>query len=189
MVKIGFICEGETEKLIVESPVFQNLISEFGLVCIDDVIDAGGNGNLLPQNIEQFQLRLLNLGAQKIFILTDLDVNSCITLTRTRITERPDQIIIVSVKQIESWFLADSFALNLICQTDFSFCRHEQELNPFETIRQQLFDLTGRGIHKRSKLILAKRFLNAGFSIRNAAAHPNCPSARYFLNKLTEFAQ
>lgn len=102
MVKIGFICEGRTEKNIVESDSFQKWLCLNGFDCSLPVIDAKGNGNLLPHKIEALRQELLDRGVHKIVILTDLDVDSCITLTRQRITERTDQLIIVAVKQIEA---------------------------------------------------------------------------------------
>ena len=46
MVKVGFICEGATEKIIVESVNFKNFLKENNLEFIR-AIDANGNGNLL----------------------------------------------------------------------------------------------------------------------------------------------
>ena len=40
-----------------------------------------------------------------------------------------------------------------------------------------------------SKPRLAMKMKSNGFSIQNAAAHPNCPSALYFLNKLKLIAK
>ena len=54
MVKVGFIVEGNTEKVIVNSPQFKAFLNNIGLSIVDPVIDAKGNGNLLPQNIEPF---------------------------------------------------------------------------------------------------------------------------------------
>ncbi len=78
MVKLGFICEGETEKIIIESLAFREflLANNFQLV---KAFDATGNGNLLPENITPMVKNLLDEGAEKIFIITDLDEDTCIT--------------------------------------------------------------------------------------------------------------
>ena len=59
----------------------------------------------------------------------------------------------------------------------------ELEPIPFEKIGAIVQYQTGRGIGTR-KVRFALNYLRKGFSLPNAAAHPNCPSARYFLNKL-----
>ncbi len=53
MVKVGFIVEGDTEKVIVESPAFSAWLTANGITLCHPVIDAKGGGNLLPQNIGQ----------------------------------------------------------------------------------------------------------------------------------------
>lgn len=187
MVKVGFIVEGETEKLIVDSDDFQELLTDLKLTCVSEAIDAKGNGNLLPHNIIPFQEFLKEKGAEHIFILTDRDEDACITITRQRITERENQSIIIAVQKIESWFLADSLTLSAMIGEDISFKEPEFESIPFEKIGNLIQSKTGRGIGTR-KTRFALNYLRNGFSIRNAAAHPNCPSARYFLNKLTQLS-
>lgn len=187
MVKIGFICEGKTEKNIIESDRFQQWLSLNGFECSLPVIDAKGNGNLLPHKIEALRQELLDRHVQKIIILTDLDIDSCITLTKQRITEREDQLIIVAVKQIEAWFLSDTPTLqSLFGDSTFVFDYPELETNPFVKLQQLLLTKTNRGVG--SKSILVSRMLKYGFTIENAAQHPNCPSATYFLTKLQTLA-
>jgi len=53
MVKLGFIVEGATEKIILEQSDFFNYLSSLKIDFIGDVEDAEGNGNLLPHNIEK----------------------------------------------------------------------------------------------------------------------------------------
>jgi hypothetical protein len=115
MVNIGFICEGETEKLIIESDRFKQFLFDNNCELIK-VIDATGNGNLLPKNISPFIQILNDEGAQKIFILTDLDIDVCITQTKQRINAPDGVIVIIAVQQIESWFLADSETLSIILE-------------------------------------------------------------------------
>ena len=183
MVKIGFIVEGETEKLIIDSEGFQALLTELKIDCVSAAINASGNGNLLPHNITPFRETLKDLGAEYIIILTDKDNDACITMTRQRVTERENQIIIVAVQQIESWFLADSQTLSTMTEPDFVFELPESESVPFETIGDLILTKKGRGIGTR-KTRFALNFLRNGFSLQRAAQHPNCHSAAYFLNKL-----
>ena len=53
-IKVGFIVEGGSEKIIVESPQFGELLNTNGYELVTPVIDAEGGGNLLPQNIDVF---------------------------------------------------------------------------------------------------------------------------------------
>jgi hypothetical protein len=181
VVKIGFICEGDTDKMVLESANFQDILTKFNLECVR-VEDAGGNGNLLPQHIEKYRNSLQKFGATKIIILTDLDENACITFTKERLKSLPDEVVVISVKTLESWFLADSQVMSQLVGKDFNFEFPEIENTPFETIKRIFQEETSRGVG--TKRILARRLLKYGFSIQNAANHPNCPSAKYFLTKL-----
>lgn len=191
MVKrIGFICEGESEKIIVESERFQHFLTQNGLVCVK-VVDANGNGSLLPKNIKNHLVTMERNHAEVIFILTDLDEDRCITLTKDRI--KPDLpenvIIIVSVKAIEAWFLADSSTMSTITKKNFFYAFPEKtNSKPIDEINEVFKTELERGVGKRGKPGLAKYFVNQGFEITNAAQHPNCPSALYFVNKLKELA-
>jgi hypothetical protein len=185
MIKVGFICEGKTERAIVESTDFQQLLKRIHIDCIADVIDAGGNGNLLPKNISAFTQRLRAKGAERVIILTDLDNNACITITKERIGAPEDHIVIVAVKQIESWFLADSECMSALCKTRIHFAEPEIPLNPFDEIKNLLLKHTGRGTS--DKLLLTSYCLKNNFSITKAAQHPNCNSAKYFIEKLRAF--
>ncbi|WP_170139453.1 DUF4276 family protein [Larkinella arboricola] len=166
----------------MKSDAFQSLLTALGLECTESVIDAAGAGNLLPQNIEHFRQRLIDSGAEHIFILTDLDDQACITLTRERITERPNQTIIVAVKEIESWFLADSETISKLLKSDFSSETPEAQHNPYDFIKKLMLKRTGAGCG--SKVNLANKMTRRGFSVEKAAQHPHCPSANYFLTKL-----
>ena len=184
MVNIGFICEGYTELFILKSENFKSILVEFNLNLVG-IVNVEGNGNLLPQNIDRHRQNLIRDGAEIIFILTDLDEDQCITKTRLRITEKENQHIIIAVKQIEAWFLADTNTMKSILKGNFLFDYPEKEIIPFETIRKIYFDKFLKGIvGTDQKKKLAQKMLEAGFSVQNAANHPNCPSALYFLDKL-----
>jgi hypothetical protein len=181
VVKVGFIVEGETESFLLFSENFKTLLSDLHIDSVG-VINAGGNGNLLPHKILTHQSNLIELGASIIIILTDLDYDKCITKTKERISEKENQIIIVAVKQIEAWYLADSLLLTEMFGQNFQFEFPEIELSPFDTLRKLMLKYRGRGLPK--KVPIALKMLANGFSIQNAANHPNCPSAKYFLTKL-----
>ena len=185
-MKVGFICEGDTERKLIESAAFQQTLRNLGLVCIKPIEDADGNGNLLPHNIEPIRTKLFAAGVNVIFILTDLDQDATVAVTKQRISELPNQIIIIAVKAVEAWFLADSLLLSKLTGTNIHVDYPENDDDSFETIRQLLLTKTGRGVG--TKPMLARRMIKYGFTIENAAQHPNCPSANYFLTKLQTLA-
>lgn len=195
MVKVGFICEGETEKIIVESEAFQNMIISLGLEFVG-AIDADGNGNLLPKNIEAHINTLQKRGAVHIIILTDLDQDACFTKTKARIHPptypHPEvfekQSIVISAKKVEAWFLADSATLSAIFKTKFEFLNPEEENKPFESLKSAFLQYTGRGIG-RFKPKVAKKMLKNGFSVEKASQHTNCPSAKYLVGKLKSLGE
>jgi hypothetical protein len=182
MVKLGFICEGETEKIIIESFTFSEflLANNFELV---KAFDATGNGNLLPENISPMINNLREEGAEKIFVITDLDEDVCITKTKERINAPEGIIVIVSVKKIEAWFLADSSTLSSIFKGNFLFENPENESDPRKVLKDLFIEKTVRGIGE-SKPRFATKMINNGFSVINSATHPNCSSAKYFIQRL-----
>lgn len=186
MVNIGFICEGDTEVKIVKSSAFQHLLTESELTCVFPIEDAEGNGNLLPHKIVEKRNALEKAGANVIFILTDIDKDASVADARQRVGEYPGQRIIVAVREAEAWFLTDSSTLSTLLGEPFYEEYPEQEAEPFETIRRLFIQQSGRGVG--TKPMLARRMLNYGFTIEQAARHPNCPSARYFLTKLKTLA-
>lgn len=186
MVNVGFICEGDTEAKIVKSEAFQRLLTVSNLHCVLPIENADGNGNLLPHNIREKRETLEQANASIIFILTDLDQDASISHTKQRIGEYPNQHIIVAVQEAEAWFLADTSTLSRLLNKPVFFEYPEQDSQPFETIRRLFIEQTGRGIG--TKPMLARRMLKYGFTIENAARHPNCTSANYFLTKLQTLA-
>jgi hypothetical protein len=191
MVKIGFICEGQTEQILLQSETFRKLLVSLNIESLP-VINAGGSGNLLPHNIEGYVARLEKEGAEMIIILTDLDEGICITETKARISARTKDIVVIAVKKIEDWFLACNSAMEqLLGVAKFEFANPEEDTEPFETINQLLTKHTGRGVGKKraGKIKLVTRFLANGLDLSQAAKHENCSSAAYFLRKLTEIGQ
>lgn len=185
MVKIGFIVEGATEKKILESPAFRQYLTSLNLSYIPEVIDAKGNGKLLPEYLPGHIQMLKDKGANKIIILTDLDADVCITATKGRIGAPADCIVIVSVKMIESWFIADTITMrHLLGDPGYTCVNPETIVDPYEEIRQTMLRRTGRGMGGKSKLFMAARFIKSGFTAVKASNHPNCTSAKYFVSKL-----
>jgi len=187
VVKLGFIVEGATEKILLESDKFRNYLRHLGIDFEETVIDAKGCYNLLPHNIEPFTKLLQEKGVTDIIILTDLDDDKCITLTKARIQPLENQLVVVAVHQIEAWYLADTKALAQylgLTEEEAFFEFPEKEKVPLETIKKWRKQINGRGI--KNKKILAKSMLKSGFTIENAALHPNCPSAQYFIEKIIQ---
>lgn len=124
----------------------------------------------------------------KILILTDLDEDACITLTKKRINPSVNHIVVVSIKEIEAWFLADEHAMKKFLKNDTYTIQNPETIeNAFDKTRELRLAKTGRGIG--TKIRLAKQMItNSGFSILSASKHPNCHSAKYFLQKITELA-
>lgn len=54
MVRIGFIVEGDSEKIVIESVKFREFLRLNGFELVTPVVNAKGGGNLLPQNIEAY---------------------------------------------------------------------------------------------------------------------------------------
>ena len=191
MVKIGFIVEGGAEEIILKSEKFQDFANSNNLE-ITGVHDAKGKGNFTTysKKVNSFVEILKDRLTQYIIIVTDLENDPCITYTKNSVNKYDVniQLELVSVKAIESWFLADSKTLSKIFETNFHFSNPEEtDKLPFDQIKEIFFNLTGRGISK-SKNMLAKKMIKNGFSVLNAANHPKCKSAKYFIDKLTELS-
>lgn len=190
MVKVGFICEGFTEFFLLNSTAFKSYLESIGIELIN-VINAEGVGNLLPRNIEVHLLQLELAGAEKIVILTDLDTDICVTKTKQRIGARAQDVVVIAVRQIESWFLAATSTMKqLFKDGHFEFEFPELEITPFETIRKLKFEKTGSGVSsgKGGKIKLLNILLKLGYTIQQSAAHPNCTSAAYFVKRLKQIA-
>ena len=184
MVKLGFIVEGDTEKILLESHSFKNLLHSLKVDYVSDIINVGGNNHLLPTNIEKHSKILIDKGATNIIVLTDLDNDACVTETKNRIKPLENHSCIISKKKIESWFLADTVTLRNFIESNISEHEDPESIdNPFEEIRRIKIELTSRGFVK-SKRYLARSMVSKGFSFERAASHSNCTSAKYFIDKL-----
>jgi hypothetical protein len=191
MAQVGFICEGYTESILLESESFKELMIKLNIKIVN-VVNAQGSANLLPRNISAFTKRLEEQGAEIIVILTDLDQDVCITKTKQRIAARNEDIVVIAVKEIEAWLLAsDTGMQRLLGLSEFRFDFPEKENEPFMTINNLLYENRGKGIGQKrgGKKKLIKRFLANGLDLLEISNHPNCPSAKYFLDKLTELGR
>ena len=185
MVKVGFITEGHTEKIIIKSDAFQEFLTQNGLLFTHEVIVAEGNNNLTESKAASNVAILRDKGVEIIFILRDVDDALCVVDARNKVVQASDIQPCVAVKAMEAWFLADTKAMrSIIEKSDFHEEFPETIDNPFERINilSREFRNQKRGVS--DKKILARNMLRCHFSIENAANHPNCPSAKYFIEKL-----
>lgn len=179
MVKVGFIVEGGSEKIIVESEAFKSMLNDNDFELVTPVIDAKGGGNLLPQNIDVFVERLLAKDVEQILVLTDLEDESSTEVVRQRIQHEKVTFTFIAVKALEAWYLADSDAMKRWLKVDeFNEPAPEQTPGkPWERLKQiaQTLEKPGPG---SNKIAFAKRMVKYWkFDIQNAGRHPDCASA------------
>lgn len=180
--KVGFIVEGGTEKILLESEAFSSWLRTMNLQLIEPVVDAKGAGNLLPNNIGDMILTLKKGDADYIFILTDLEKAPSIQDVKDRLAHAEVEDCFVTVLAIESWFLASTEPLRswLPCEKAYIDEPESKALDkPFERIKTlKLVKSDGtRGCS--NKKILARQMLLHGFSFEQVLAHPNCSSMKY----------
>ncbi|MGR9052032.1 MAG: hypothetical protein ACU84J_05235, partial [Gammaproteobacteria bacterium] len=125
----------------------------------------------------------------KIVVLADLDPEKCapcITKRKEIIGSKNIDLVIIACKALESWFLADTEAMKSFTkQSDFFEENPEQTSSmPWTRIKEIGLETIGRG-PGTSKIAFAEKFINIHqFNLARAAQHPNCPSAKYFVEKL-----
>jgi hypothetical protein len=182
VVKLGFIVEGDSEKVLVESESFKQWLRTQGLELCPPVINAKGGGNLLPQNIEPMIAQIRASRPDHIVIMTDLEAAPSIAAVKARITTQHTDLIFVAVKALEAWFLADTAAMRRWLEKDDFFEAHPEQTPgmPWERLKVIANTLKVRG-PGANKVIFAKRMCDKhGFQVDKASAHPNCPSAKQF---------
>lgn len=194
MVKVGFIVEGACEKIVVESNNFRQFLQENGYELITPVIDAHGGGNLLPKNIEVHTQNLKKKGVEQIYILTDLEKRSDKNELRQLLQHDDVQYTFIAVKAIEAWFLADTMALKNWLGND----NVQPETSPEESGNKMPWDYLkdvanqyqARGTGSMKPQFAKRMVTHWDFSIKRAAQHPNCPSAKelvaHFQNKVSQ---
>ncbi len=196
MVTVGFVVEGPSDKRLVESERFQQwLRDDCGLSVVHPVVDAGGNGEMCNTKISSYVEKLkMTSNPDKTVVLADLDPDTCapcITKRKEIIGNNSIDLIVIARKAIESWFLADTEAMQSWTKDSNFYQPLPEAINgmPWDYLKEVGLETTGRGPGS-SKVVFAKRFINKhGFDVRNAASHPGCPSARYFVDQLCALGQ
>lgn len=190
MVTVGFVVEGASDKKLVESQFFRDwLKQDYQLEVIDPVVDVGGNGNLCSRNIALYVSILKKHNPDKIVVLADLDPEKCapcITKRKEIIGSDNIDLVIIARKAMESWFLADTEAMKSWTKQGRFFEEYPEKTPsmPWDRLKEIGLQVIGRGPGS-SKIAFADRFIKYHqFSVARAAQHPNCPSARYFVEKL-----
>ena len=110
MKKIGFIGEGESEVIILNSANFKSILSHYNIECVG-AFNAEGIENLKNCNkrISSYFEIFKDRNAERVYILADLDNLNCIVEMKNSLYNYDQmQIIIIAVKAIEAWYLADS---------------------------------------------------------------------------------
>lgn len=187
MVKVAFIVEGDVEKIIVEECFIKSgWLASKNIEPLTPVINAGGGGNLCPHNMPIYVEQAQALNPDKIIILTDLECDPCIEKTKERLGDCDNCITIIARKSFEAWFLADDTLLsNMTKGNSTHYNTPEQTPNmPYDAFKALMVQHTGRGTG--DKVRTAKKVSKNHFNIENSATHPNCPSAKYFIDKLNE---
>ncbi|MFZ2726172.1 MAG: hypothetical protein WAX77_07985 [Methylococcaceae bacterium] len=190
MVTVGFIVEGASDKKLVESQSFQDWLQQDFNLKVIKTIEVGGNGKMCSRKIKEYVDILKKLKPDRIVVLADLDPEKCapcITKRKEIIGTENIDLVVIARKAIESWFLADTQAMrNWTKCSDFFEPNPELELThemPWDRLRTISQEKYNRGLG--CKVTFARTFIHKNnFSISRAAEHPNCPSAKYFVDKL-----
>ncbi len=166
MVKVAFIVEGKVEQIFIDNLHSNGWLESKNIEKVGPTIDAKGGGNLCPRNmnlyVEQAKERL----------------GACSICT-----------IVLAKKAIEAWFLADNEVLKILTEKDIAYINPEvTEEMPYDEYKKILLEYTGRGTG--SKVTFAKKVIKKhSFSIDRASYHPNCQSAKYFIEKITNIGR
>jgi len=193
LVKIGFIVEGDSEAILLKNENFITFLKSLNLLSDKEfVINAEGMSNLYHPNanfdtisrkVNGWIQILLSKGVEIIFFLIDFDnSDACFTLFKSKVFLQEGNIVIIARQTLEAWFLADQQALSNYLQQNINIQSPESFLQPFEEIKALRLKYRNKGIS--DKKILVKDIIRSGFNLVNAATHPACPSALYFLTKL-----
>lgn len=189
MVKVGFIVEGDSEKVLIESAGFKNWASDQGLEICSPVINAKGGGNLLPHHIKPMLAQIERSQPDHIVILTDLEDATDVEAVKARITTEHTDLIFIAVKALEAWFLADTYAMRRwLNAPEFFEPTPEQTLGmPWDRLKEVAKAYGSRGPGS-NKVLFAKKMCGVAlrYELEEAAAHPACPSAKTFRDGLLE---
>lgn len=191
MVKVGFIVEGDSEKVLIESAGFKKWASDQGLEICSPVINAKGGGNLLPHHIRPMLAQIERSQPDHIVILTDLEDATDVEAVKTRITTEHTDLIFIAVKALEAWFLADTDAMRrwLNAPEFFEPTPEQTPGMPWDWLKEVAKVRGSRGPGS-NKVIFAKKMCGVAmqYELERAAAHPACPSAKAFRDGLLELS-
>jgi hypothetical protein len=189
MVKVGFIVEGDSEKVLIESAGFRKWASDQGLEICSPVINAKGGGNLLPHHIKPMLTQIERSQPDHIVILTDLEDATDVEAVKSRITTEHTDLIFIAVKALEAWFLADTDAMRrwLNAPEFFESSPEQTPGKPWDLLKEVAMAYGARGPGS-NKVIFAKKMCSVAlrYELERAAAHPACPSAKAFRDGLLE---
>lgn len=187
MVRVGFIVEGDTEKIFIESKMFTQWALRRNIEIVSPVLDAEGGGNLLPQNIVPLVRTLQARSPKYIVILTDSEGKPVREVIK-RIGTTHTKLIFVAVKALEAWFLADEDAIKSWLSIG-SFHEPSPESTPgmpWDRLKDIARAHTKEGPGPSKPKFAKKMVEKFGFSFDRAASHPSCPSAAHFRDGLAK---
>nr|WP_312326939.1 hypothetical protein [Acinetobacter oleivorans] len=186
MVKLGFIVEGETEKIICESESFKSWLLSLNIELILPVIDAKGGGNLLPNNIETLVEILKGKFVDHIVVLTDIESEPNIITVKNRIMTSELHDVFVTLKAVESWFLASTPALRSWLKEADYYIDNPEDLSilPWDKLKEITKELGKEGPGPSKPLFAKKMIEKFGFNILDVLAHEKCNSVKYMKRKL-----
>jgi hypothetical protein len=194
LVNIGFIVEGDCEKILISSPEFRAFLGGMEIdLPVDRIINAVGKNNLyhphgdftdIQPKVESWINILEQKGAQIIFILIDLENDApCITEFKSKVYKRHNDVVVVAKQALEAWYLSDTLAVRNYLQTNIPQIQTPESLtDPFDHLKSLRLLHQNRGIG--DKKLLTRAMIQNGFSLLRAAEHPECLSAQYFISKL-----
>lgn len=189
MVTVGFVVEGDSDEFLPQNKAFRSWLRDnYNIKVVDPVVNAGGNGNMCNRKIKTYVDNLrIQAKPDKVVVLADLDPDSCAPCVEKRkeiIGNSDIDLVVIARKAIESWFLADTTAMRRWSGDDNFYETGPETMvgMPWDRIKE-IGRRKGRG--PGSKVAFAKKFIrDCQFDVRRAANHPNCPSARYFVDRL-----
>lgn len=186
MVKVGFIVEGDCEKVLIESDGFRTWAGHQGLEICRPVINAKGGGNLLPHHIKPMLAQFARSKPDHIVILTDLEDAVDIAAVKARITTEHTNLIFVAIKALEAWFLADTDAMRrwLNAAEFFEPAPEETLAMPWERLKEVAKTHGARGPGSNKVIFARKMCGELQYQLERAAAHPKCLSAKAFRDGL-----
>ncbi|MCC6505947.1 MAG: DUF4276 family protein [Aquimonas sp.] len=189
MVKVGFIVEGDSEKVLIESAGFRQWAGNQGLEICGPVINAKGGGNLLPHHLKTMLAQFAISQPDHIVILTDLEDAVDVEAVKTRITTEHTHLIFIAVKALEAWFLADTDAMRrwLNAPEFFEPTPEQTPGMPWDRLKEVASAHGSRGPGS-NKVIFARKMCGGAlrYELERAAAHPSCPSAKAFRDGLVK---